>query len=413
MNFEWIDYYTEFATKLLTFKDNREELIHKIYSIYDNIGISVPKLEKDNEITDIDPFTVFGLFNKGITNNNRILILNGIASEFQISANVPDNFDGVPVLNNLKATFYSFIDERNDSDIDNIWGLFEAAINFSESDTKENLEKFIEYYNIVHEQRCIKWNITIGLYWIRPYTFINLDSRNRWYMIDTNNMPDEFVTAINKKLNKVPYAEEYLEIRDICQKTFESAECKYKSFPELSYYAWIESERVNKELKSEDKKASKAYFLRWFKPLIQALRDLGGSGTPAQARQKIVENEKLTDEEISIKRGKNNANKFENEVAFARSYLVKTGYIDKSVYGIWTLTDAGKNVEMTDELASEIFKNVVADTQKRRKDDENTFSDSDVDTVHYWLYTPGQGAEKWKECCDREVMLLGWGKIEI
>ena len=81
------------------------KLINKIYSIYDNIGISVPKLEKDNEITDIDPFTVFGLFNKGITNNNRILILNGIASEFQISANVPDNFDGVPVLNNLKATY--------------------------------------------------------------------------------------------------------------------------------------------------------------------------------------------------------------------------------------------------------------------------------------------------------------------
>mgnify|MGYP000044972770 FL=1 len=104
MNFEWIDFYTEFATKLLHPKD-REELIHKIYSIYDNIGISVPKLEKDNEITDIDPFTVFGLFNKGITNNNRILILNGIASEFQISANVPDNFDGVPVLNNLKATY--------------------------------------------------------------------------------------------------------------------------------------------------------------------------------------------------------------------------------------------------------------------------------------------------------------------
>ena len=90
MNFEWIDFYTEFATKLLEFKDNREELIHKIYSIYDNIGISVPKLEKDDEITDIDPFTVFGLFNKGITNNNRILILNGIASEFQISAGSTD-----------------------------------------------------------------------------------------------------------------------------------------------------------------------------------------------------------------------------------------------------------------------------------------------------------------------------------
>ena len=44
MNFEWIDFYTEFATKLLEFKDNREKLIYKIYSIYDNIGISVHKL---------------------------------------------------------------------------------------------------------------------------------------------------------------------------------------------------------------------------------------------------------------------------------------------------------------------------------------------------------------------------------
>ena len=93
------------APKSIYFKNIYSQLINKIYSIYDNIGISVPKLEKDNEITDIDPFTVFGLFNKGITNNNRILILNGIASEFQISANVPDNFDGVPVLNNLKATY--------------------------------------------------------------------------------------------------------------------------------------------------------------------------------------------------------------------------------------------------------------------------------------------------------------------
>lgn len=67
MNFEWIDFYTEFATQLLEFKDNREELINKIYSIYKNIGISVPKLEKDDEIIDIDPFTVFVLFNKGAT----------------------------------------------------------------------------------------------------------------------------------------------------------------------------------------------------------------------------------------------------------------------------------------------------------------------------------------------------------
>ncbi len=53
--------------------------------------------------------------------------------------------------------------------------------------------------------------------------------------------------------------------------------------------------------------------------MIQALRDLGGSATPADTRAKIIENEKLTSEEINATRGKNNVNKFENEVAFARS----------------------------------------------------------------------------------------------
>ena len=47
-------------------------------------GMSVPKLESGDEIIDIDPFTIFGIFNKGITNANRIAILNGIASEFGI-----------------------------------------------------------------------------------------------------------------------------------------------------------------------------------------------------------------------------------------------------------------------------------------------------------------------------------------
>ena len=104
MQYDWIDFYTEFATKLLPFKTDRKTLIQKIYAVYDTVGISVPKLESGDEIIDIDPFTIFGTFNKGITNANRIAILNGIASEFGIAATVPSNFDGIPVLNNLKAT---------------------------------------------------------------------------------------------------------------------------------------------------------------------------------------------------------------------------------------------------------------------------------------------------------------------
>ena len=60
----WVNFYSEFANKLLLFRDNRSGLIEKIKAVYDRIGISLPKLEKDNNIVDIDPFTIFGLFNK-------------------------------------------------------------------------------------------------------------------------------------------------------------------------------------------------------------------------------------------------------------------------------------------------------------------------------------------------------------
>lgn len=102
----WIKFYTEFAEKLLPYMKDRQTLIEKIKAVYTAIDMRLPKLEKDNNIIDIDPFTIFGLFNKGITNTNRITILHGIAKEFSINAPVPESFDGIPVLNNQRATYY-------------------------------------------------------------------------------------------------------------------------------------------------------------------------------------------------------------------------------------------------------------------------------------------------------------------
>ena len=412
MKFEWIDFYSEFATKLLLFKNDRKALIERINDVYTAINMQVPKLESGGDIIDIDPFTIFGLFNKGITNSNRIAIIRSIANVFGIEAKVPNNFDGMPVLNNLKATFYAFKEDRKADDIDNIWNVFEAALRLADNDTEQNRKEFSKWYDLVHDQRCIRWNITMGLYWIRPYTYINLDSRNRWYISNVENMPAEFVDSIKKKINKVPNATDYLFIKDACIKALEVGSYEYKNYPELSYSAWIVSEQVNRQKAAANgKKLSNAAFLRWFKPLIQALRDLGGSGTPAEARAKIVENEQLSDEEVNAIRGKNNVNKFENEVAFARSYLVNAGYIDKSIYGVWTLTEAGKSVEMTDDMASDIFKSGVAQAQNSREKKGAAIADDDVDTVHYWIYAPGENSCMWEEFYSEGIMAIGWGEI--
>lgn len=412
MQFEWTSFYSEFATKLLEFKDNRAELIADIQSAYSAINMKLPKLESEDSIIDIDPFTVFGLFNKGITNANRIAILESFATVFNIKSKIPDNFDGIPVLNNLKTTYYGFKDDRQADDIDNLWGLYESAINLAEKDDATNRAIFTKWYDTVHDQLGIRWNITMGLYWIRPYEFINLDSRNRWFIVDPDNMPVDFVNSVKKKLNKVPYAAEYLAIKDACLHALKDGNYEYKNYPELSYRAWIVSEQVNQEkAEVKGKKSSKAAFLRWFAPLIQALRDLGGSGTPAEARAKIIENEQLSEDEINETRGRNNVNKFENEVAFARNYLVNAGYIDKSVYGIWTLTEAGKSVDMTSEMASDIFKNVLSSSPSKQGKNIAALADEDVHTVRYWLYAPGEGSCMWDEFYTSGIMAIDWGEI--
>lgn len=226
-------------------------------------------------------------------------------------------------------------------------------------------------------------------------------------------MSSDFIESVKKKLNKLPYATDYLSIKDDCLQALVDSNFEYKNYPELSYSAWLISEEVNQEKAEEKgKKSFKAAFLRWFAPLIQALRDLGGSATPAEARAKIIENEQLSNDEISEIRGKNNVNKFENEVAFARNYLVNVGYIDKRVYGVWILTDAGKTVDMTGEMASDIFKNVLSSSPSKQDNKAAALSDEDVHTVRYWLYSPGERSCMWDEFYHSGIMAIGWGEID-
>ena len=119
---------------------------------------------------------------------------------------------------------------------------------------------------------------------------------------------------------------------------------------------------------AEEKKKSNAEFLKWFKPLIEALKELGGSATPEQTRNKIIEDLNLSDDVVNELYGKSNTNKFSNQVAFARNYLVYGGYLDKSKPGIWALTESGKTVEMTDSLASDIFVTNAATHAKKEED---------------------------------------------
>ena len=235
--FIWNEIYEEFATKLLEYKNDRKNLISKLQNVYEEIDMKLSKMESNGEILDIDPFTIFGLFNKGITDDNRKRILGEIAKQFNLKSKVPFSFEGIPLVNNLRSTFFNFAEERGENDINNLWEVFESAIRYADNPTQGNKLKIESTYNNVIKQKGIQWNITMGLYWIRPNTYINLDSKNREFIIKQKILPEQFIKEVNQFKN-VPNGEQYIQLCDLLLEKIKDGQYGYRDFKELSFIAY-------------------------------------------------------------------------------------------------------------------------------------------------------------------------------
>ena len=246
--FQWTSFYMELASALLKYKNNRSELIGILKTIFSDAEMNFPFKEKGKEVyEDICPFTVFGSFNKGITNANRIALLEQFAKQFSIKAAVPTEVDGIPVVMNLSAWFFAYKENRGEHDIDNLWELLEKAIAYSDEASADNKNAFITAYDTVSKQKMIKWNITMGLYWVRPYTFINLDSTNRAFITDVDNMPHYFTTIFSDINKGIPDGTSYLFMCEQAKNALKQKEYEYHSFPELSYCAWKNNQETPDE----------------------------------------------------------------------------------------------------------------------------------------------------------------------
>ena len=301
--FDWVDFYKELSRKLLSYKGNRKELVVKVKQIFTDTGISMPTLEKDNQLVDIDPFTVFGLFNKSsLKETNRVKIITAVAKLFGIATPIPTSFDSIPVLNNQNATFYYFAGEREERDIDDLWDLFESALAYASSPSTEKRETLSKFFDLtINKKGNGNSKITMGLYWVAPNAFLNLDQRNTWYIYESGKLPLSLVETLPAIETKVA-AEKYFDIVEKLRSYLQSDASELKDFMELSSEAWRYSEQVNEEKRQEKAKAK---------------REANGAAV----------------------------------------------------------------------------------------------ADEDVETTHYWIYSPGDGASIWDECYDGGIMAIGWDKI--
>ena len=237
--YQWVNFYSELADALLSYKNDRQALMSILKKIYSEVGMNYPFKERgETDYDDICPFTTFSAFNKGIKDKNRIALLKQFATHFSLKEDVPVEFDGIPVTMNLSSSFFAYKENRGEHDIDNLWNLFEKALSYSKDSSETNRAEFINAYDTVIKQKQVKWNITMGLYWIRPNTFINLDSTNRAFVQNSANLSDDFAEIFKNLDNGVPSGEEYISMCEQANAELSSGNYDYNNFPELSYAAW-------------------------------------------------------------------------------------------------------------------------------------------------------------------------------
>ena len=225
MDFTWIAFYKEFAQKLLQFRNDRTPLVNWIY---DNLQGHIKYLKDapdGSRLPDLDPFTVFAIINRQITYDKKKEICNKLKQFLHISAAIPQDFDGVPEMNNMLSSFLGYGKDRKDGDVERLWRLFEDAV--LDKDIQNN-------YDALKGQFLIKYNITFGLFWIRPDKYLALDGHNREKLLALG------IASFDG--NFVPY-KEYADImQSLNEKIQSGAVVGCSNYADFSYDAYVDTE---------------------------------------------------------------------------------------------------------------------------------------------------------------------------
>lgn len=223
--FTWPPLYEELAKALLRYKEDRTALVQWIY---DDLGkvtrtdgqslVAYLKQKDGSRIIDIDPFSVFAIFNRSTSWENRTELLNHFKKNFGLAEDIPTDFNGIPTVDARRSFFFSWKSD-NSKVIHDLWQLFEEVI--SDHDISEAFDQVLE-------NGMPKYSLTMCLFWIYPKKYLSLDSRNRSYL-ESFGFPNEF-----PKFNY----DEYSNLMTKVQKKINNGDIPCSSFLELSLCAW-------------------------------------------------------------------------------------------------------------------------------------------------------------------------------
>lgn len=115
-------------------------------------------------------------------------------------------------------------------------------------------------------------------------------------------------------------------------------------------------------------------------PLINAIFDLGGSGSIDEIYEKVLQLENINEEIASIPHSpdKSNQTEISYRLAWARTYLKKYGFLENSSRGVWALTKLAKKKKKVSP--QDVVKTVrERDLLEQKKGQKNKIDLNDLD----------------------------------
>ena len=119
-------------------------------------------------------------------------------------------------------------------------------------------------------------------------------------------------------------------------------------------------------------------------PLLEAMHELGGSGSIDEIAQKVSELSDLPEELLNIPHNpeKSSQTEVEYRLAWARTYLKKYGLLDNSERGVWVIVPDKRDIKSIDP--QEVVKAVKSANKKTKQEDkkeETIHEDTDNDIL--------------------------------
>lgn len=224
--FTWIPFYEEMARKLMGYKDqvdengNHSTLVEKIKSLNSEWIDFLRAKAVNGDFADIDPFTVFAIFNRSSGIERRCAILKSFKELFGVLAEIPKDFDGIPLANAQKSCFY--YEQEKDETIPLLWKLFDAFMN---GNTTELAHSFDE----AQKKKGVRWNLTMAFFWMKPNEYASMDRLSRTYLMHEQNY---------KISNSVISFASYISASNQVKSLIENGDRLYHNFYEFSNKAF-------------------------------------------------------------------------------------------------------------------------------------------------------------------------------